>query len=331
MNHRRVGAEELRVQHRIVEGVIVVREHLARVDPGASRTRGFGQPDLAEEGRLTGLLREDREPLAAPGVPGDVAAVDRDGFAGRRRGGGRSLHRSPFFRILPVFVGRRRAERRERVAEKDPLAADGVCPRHRVAVRDWRRGRMGGVFGPHRVERMEDFFVRIPLDEVPAVSVHLAFHFHRRGDEVRRALGVGQRDRTPDPGRAFAGHLRHPAWTQFALRGLALAHVGVGRPQRRLRRRREFIRRRRGDIEDAQRVVGQIRVAPEPEQLPAEFGCHHAVGTEDTAFFPIQLLAELLGFCEEAGAGETAEATGEDRAFHRDLECLPWGGREADA
>jgi len=46
-----------------------------------------------------------------------------------------------------------------------------------------------------------------------------------------------------------------------------------------------------GHIEDPERVVGEVGVAPDPEFLPAMEGCLNAVAAKDSAFLPVEVFA----------------------------------------
>src|ERR1041384_3787995 len=71
----RVLGRELGVDARVVEGVVLVGQHLHRRPPGARRRIRLGVPDLAEHGGLPPRLEEDRDPSMAMGASGDRSAV----------------------------------------------------------------------------------------------------------------------------------------------------------------------------------------------------------------------------------------------------------------
>src|SRR5678816_2954376 len=66
---RRIRRSEFRVQARIVERVVLVRQYLYRRSPWPSRRVGFGIPEFAKCGRFAKLLHKHGHPAVAIFIP----------------------------------------------------------------------------------------------------------------------------------------------------------------------------------------------------------------------------------------------------------------------
>ena len=140
------------------------------------------------------------------------------------------------------------------------------------------------------------------------------------------ALGVFERRGTPDPGRSVAGHVRHAAGPALWIQEVIETHF-----ERWARGWGEVGGRRRGHVEDSQRVMGEVGVAPEPELFPVEARVDDAVAALHGSIAPVEMLAELMAFREEPAPREPSEPLGQDATFHRDREFLAGLRPQADA
>ena len=129
------------------------------------------------------------------------------------------------------------------------------------------------------------------------------------------ALRVRERDESEDPDRSAALPLDHAAQPTIFVGEASVLRID-GRHRTRKRRRG---RSGGSDVEDAERVVLHVRVAPQPEHAPAVERGLHAVASELAALAGVQVQAALLAFGEETGAAHTAKAFRDLPARHLHL------------
>ena len=141
------------------------------------------------------------------------------------------------------------------------------------------------------------------------------------------ALRVRERDETEDPDRPAALPLDHAAQPTLFIGEAPVLRID-GRHRTRKRRRG---RSGGGDVEDAERVVLHVRVAPQPEHAPAVERCLHAVASELAALAGVQVQAALLAFGEESRAAHAADAFRDLPARHLHLVLAAGTRHEAES
>ena len=237
------------------------------------------------------------------------------------------LERLPSGRVLPGLEGGWATERRQRIAKEHPLLVLGVPPINRVSI--WRGGLFWGCrrVGPEHPQPLKRGKSVIPNAQAGFISLHRRLDFHVGGDEVERAVLIGQADIAGEPGGAAAGHFGdapRPA--------LVVVEILELDPQGRLERFQGLNGRSgAGGVENAQGVMGQCSVPPKPKHACFIDCVLHAVAPQNTGVAPIKHLAQLLAFAEQAAASEAAKAPGDHGAVDLDFERLARLGCQADS
>ena len=169
--------------------------------------------------------------------------------------------------------------------------------------------------------------VIVPHAEPGLVGLQRRLDLDEGADEPGRARLVGEADVGADPGGAGPRHLRNASGSAFVVDEVVQLQL-----QRRLERGHRLHRRGGArHVEDAERIFRDQGVAPGPEKLPAVDGILDAVAADDARFLPVELLAQLLAFGVQAGAGQSPQPLCDDGAFDLDLQRLARLRDEAEA
>ena len=315
------------MDHGVVERVVVVRDHLDGVLPRTVRGRALHIPHLAEGRGLPELLLHDRDvflPVSAPyHVPGGrrhlrpVARADRLGL----------LHFLPFRLVEVCLVRIRNPQKRKRVAEEQPFLPIGVTvPTYRAV--GYARGL--GLLLRARPDGLDDFEALVcivPFAESVLLGRAELLDLTPRAAQMRAPLRIRERHETEYPDRSVALSLDHAAQPPLFIGEASVLRID-GRHRTRERRRG---RGGGGDVEDAERVVLHVRVAPQPEHAPAVERCLHAVASELAALAGVQVQAALLAFGEESRAAHAADAFRDLPARHLHLVLAAGTRHEAES
>lgn len=180
-------------------------------------------------------------------------------------------------------------------------------------------------FVPEGAVDAEGFGGFVPVAEAGLVGVEGVFDFGVGGDELVFLFGVGNADHSGEPGGAGSGEVGDAAWAAFFVAEdfVLNGERGLGGW--------EWVERGGGGggMEDAEGVVGEGGVSPEPEEAVVVAGEEDGVAAEDAGFGGWGGDAELFAFGEAACAGEAADALGDGEAV--DFDAMGGVGFRGDA